>query len=846
MKKVIIVVSMLLAALTVGAQDRARILEAKKLYVKALNIAVDDDPEVAIPMLEEAMRVFREEKSLPDVRDVEDALSAVYDFVYDYDNAVEYAAKAASHSRELCDTARLVDILMNQRRYCRQLHRLEQAKSLTSEIMSLCLEYSDVESNAGILSKLSGIARNEGDFLLAESLAEMASRAQSGYEDEYQVLDSKMMSAYYKGDYSLAAEYGRELLKSGHSGTVNDAIITLSEVAFYFAHSGDGKGALALMEMVRNVLPRIDNDDNRKFMTCSLLCMAYGELGLYDEALEMYRMSESVGGGKYLRAKPDEVAYSAEMLYRAGKTGESIAEYEKYSALCLDRYGRMSENYALSLNYLANLYALAGDIPRGSSCYIDSAGILLELARGDWKYLPSYERGKLLENMARRSNKMASFAVAAGHTRDEFTAKAYDTHLLFKGLGLATEMNLRDAVKGDKSAKALLDSIYVIRRNLDRAKLGGNSSDVSRLYASLLKAESEIALKAPSLKGYGDFLHFTSGDIKSALGPDDTVIDFTDFVTESGNHYYLAYVMRSDFDAPELVNVFMESQLTDIGIPGDKPWMLYSGDNAKAAYNIVWTPLEKYMKPGGRVFFSPSGILHLLAAEYLAAPDGKLACQRYDIHRVTSARQVAMPKKDIDDGPVEIFASLPEELPYSLREADAVALASGGRAVLHCGTEATVDLLKAVSGGSASVLHFATHGFQNLPTGKYDAFNSLVESMQNSGLRMNDGPVTSEEIAAMDLASSGLVYLSSCRSARGTINQDGVFGLQRAFKKAGAGSLVMSLWDVNDMAACDFAESFYKLLNAGGDASEAFSSTIAKMKQRYRSPYYWAGYLLVD
>lgn len=839
-------VSMLLTALTlsVSAQDRIRLLEAKKLYAKALNIVADGDPAVAVPMLKEVLAVYREEQSLAGIRDTENSLAIAFDFLYDYEKACEYSAMAASHSRELCDTAGLLDILMYQRNYCRKLDRTAEAGALTFEIMGLCLEYSDRDANAGILTRLSGIARNEGDILLSELLADMASRAASGVDDEFEVLHSRMLSAYYRGDYALAADYGRKLLELDMSEKDQDIALTMSGAAIQLSRSGDREGALALAGMAGEILQDADDDGVGKFAACRNLCLAYGNLGLYDESLEMYRMCESAGGGKYLRADPEIAAISAGMLYRAGRIDEAIAGYEKYSALCLDRYGRMSEKYAYSLNYLANVYALAGNVSGGSDYYLDSEDIILQLTRRDWKYIPSYERGKQLKRMAELSNKMASFAVAAGHVRDEFTSKSYDAHLLFKGLGLATEMSLRDAVQGDKSAKALLDSIYVLRSRLDRAKHDGASSDVSLLYAGLVKAEAEISLKAPMLEGYGDFLDFTFDNLLSALGPDDVAIDFTDLVTESGNHYYLAYVTRSDFDAPELVNVFLESRLDELGIPSDKPWMMYSGDNAKAAYDIIWAPLEKYLKPGDRVFFSPSGILHLISPSSLPSPDGRLLSEVYDIRRVSSVRQIDREIKDNAD--VAVFASLPEELPYSVREAEAVASVYEGRAMLKCGQDASRHALKALSGNAPCIVHLATHGFQNPPEGGTDAFNVLIESMRTSGLRMNDGPLTSEEISSMDFSATDLVYLSSCRSAQGSVSHDGVFGLQRAFKKAGAGKLLMSLWDVNDIAACDFAESFYKLLSSGNEPAAAFSSTIDIMKSRYRSPYYWAGYVLVE
>ena len=94
------------------------------------------------------------------------------------------------------------------------------------------------------------------------------------------------------------------------------------------------------------------------------------------------------------------------------------------------------------------------------------------------------------------------------------------------------------------------------------------------------------------------------------------------------------------------------------------------------------------------------------------------------------------------------------------------------------------------------------------------------------------------------------MVLSACETALGDVSGEGVFGLQRGFKKAGAQTLLMSLWKVDDTATQLLMTEFYRNLLSGQKKYESFLNAQRFLRQydggRYDKPEYWAAFVLLD
>ncbi len=122
---------------------------------------------------------------------------------------------------------------------------------------------------------------------------------------------------------------------------------------------------------------------------------------------------------------------------------------------------------------------------------------------------------------------------------------------------------------------------------------------------------------------------------------------------------------------------------------------------------------------------------------------------------------------------------------------------------------------------------------------------------------VDDGVLTAQEIAQLDLRGLDLLVLSACQTGLGDVGGDGVFGLQRGFKKAGARTIMMSLREVDDEATRDMMIQFYNAYAQGQSKRDAFLHAQQYLKDHDDEYYYgsiseratqphWAAFILLD
>jgi CHAT domain-containing protein len=217
-------------------------------------------------------------------------------------------------------------------------------------------------------------------------------------------------------------------------------------------------------------------------------------------------------------------------------------------------------------------------------------------------------------------------------------------------------------------------------------------------------------------------------------------------------------------------------------------------------------------------------------------------------------------------------------LPNAEAEARSVAKLVGSDTELRLGADAREAKLKAVQ--SPSVLHLATHGFflsdqelkETNPSTLDSAFASLgppsgrtpkdwENPLVRCGIALSganhagqitsaiaeNGVLTGLEASLLNLQGTGLVILSACDSGSGEVkNGEGVMSLLRAFRIAGAETVLASHWKVNDKATNALMTEFVRRWRAGEQRAQAWrEAQLSLLRSKdFSNPYFWAAFTL--
>lgn len=463
---------------------------------------------------------------------------------------------------------------------------------------------------------------------------------------------------------------------------------------------------------------------------------------------------------------------------------------------------------------------------------------------------------------------------------------AYDAALLMKGLTLQYN-TLAPHISDDPSliiAKQQLDkmhdSVYTIQNDDQRFLFLYRYEQAER---EILRDINKKITK----------VHWR--DIKGNLKEAEACVEFVKYTANAYSWcegvpapHYAAILLLGNSDYPIFVDLFDENELHDVYNLQPKS---YDTESGTELFEKLWGKLDGYITGKSRVYFSPMGMLNLINIEALADSNGVTALEKYNLIRVSSTKQIIYSKKEstiqsvVSYGGID-YTEMSETFVDSLntrgnwnylkntmtevRNIEASLQKNNIKVTTVIGSNATEASFKSLDGTTADVIHIASHGFyvpeqkrDNIPFYvKSDYTKTIKDELFYSGLIMSggqsawsdssfkadndDGILTSYEISKLDLHNVDLVVLSACETGLGDNLFDGIFGLQRAFKKAGVTSILMSLWSINDRATSEYMELFYNFLTSGISKQESYRRTVAEMKHRYQDANYWASFVLLD
>lgn len=433
-------------------------------------------------------------------------------------------------------------------------------------------------------------------------------------------------------------------------------------------------------------------------------------------------------------------------------------------------------------------------------------------------------------------------------------------------------------------------------------------------------------------------------DVQKELGTQDVAIEFLNFPIEGDSTMYVALILKEGMPSPQLVSLFEEKQLSKVSIQDYYTTPALSklvwkplAEELKGIKNIYFAPAGQlhniaieYLPSSDSTFIAENfNFYRLSSTRQLALNKEKKQSKdvvlygglKYDTDTTTliaESKKYPWVKRGWDSQYTYTTDSLmlresPVYLPGTKVEAEKIkeiVEEKKWQTSFYTDLQGPEESFKALSGKPINMLHIATHGFYwtEQETKKMKKLDFLMinedqpqyeedKALTRSGLLLSganvalkgvllpegidDGILTAKEIAELDLRTLDLVVLSACQTGLGEITGDGVFGLQRGFKKAGVNTLLMSLWKVDDEATRLLMTHFYQNLLSGQSKFESLreaqqfvrdyevevkddsdsGSLEARMGRRenkdaaskkthkvkpYKNPFYWAAFILLD
>ncbi|MBD5223715.1 MAG: CHAT domain-containing protein [Bacteroidales bacterium] len=458
----------------------------------------------------------------------------------------------------------------------------------------------------------------------------------------------------------------------------------------------------------------------------------------------------------------------------------------------------------------------------------------------------------------------------------------------------------------DPEVKADYDKYTMCKRELTSSMY--TLAEKGQIISNLTELEQSI-IQRVNFKDKLRFLINDYNSVVNSLKLDEVAIEFCQCLDLlNANSTYGAYIISPEYECPVFIVIGDEIELSNTIFNAQKDELsinqLYKQPDMG---ELIWGPIMPYLKNKRTVYFSPVGELSVLNHQLLQFKDSTLG-DLFDMRRVYSTTSISenIHNDGLEYSDIALFGDINYDvtyedmaikskhynssyspqlnedvrdgwshLQYSRQEVDSIQSVIKKHDIystLYLGVNATEEAFKALDYNTLSIIHVATHGFTYFSNGEEEKRNKITsvsphtsESifMSWAGLlfaganskfieqtpiqNFDDGILTANEISNLHLDGSNLIVLSACNTGLGINDTFGLTtGLQKAFKMAGAKSILMSLWQVPDESTALLMTKFYEALFNGHNRHEALKMAMKNVREIYPDPYYWGAFVILD
>ena len=798
-------------------------------------------------------------------------LGLVYHKLGDFNQAIEYLKQHLSIAKELGDRAGEGFAHNNLGMAYHKLGDFNQAIEYHKQYLSIAKELGDSADEARTYNNLGSAYDMLGDFnqaieYLKQHLSiakELGDRAGEG-----RAYNNLGMVYHKLGDFNQAIEYHKQHLSIAKElGDRAGKGCAYNTLGFAYNKFGDVNQIMVFVDLSES----ITQDPTDRLQALKSLGLSYLTLNKVFRAVECFQ----------------------EMIDLAKGNGHRKEEASAYSSLGMV-YAQRAD-FKLAKEYLEKALTIAKELrDRSVESEVFTGFIVLHLNQGDFgrakeyhKKVLNFSKETMIEiNQVILLHDMGSILEFSGdlheavdyyqhsikffdelrvlQAKDELKVtfdNAYHLHYdsLWRILLKLSKIDEALCIADQGRAQALLDLIKLrygsqlaVSGSVEAAKSG-----ISEMVTDISGSTLFVALQGNAVNlwviGKDGNIQFTKKEVKYLLG------DATDYLNclrkktykeirgrfrvicenrtldgssteqelppaeergeETGNP------LQSDENPLRLFHECIISPISDLIEDGELV-VVPDGPLCLAPFAAFLDSESKYLSESMRLRFLPS----LMCMKLInASPE--------EYHQKSGALLVGNPC-------LEAFTTLFGEnkfspLPFAEKEVKMI----GEMLDIHplTGKEATkAEVLKRI--GSVAMVHIAAHG--KIDTGEI----ALAPNPERKYRRPEeqDFRLTIPDVQSAKLRAK-LVVLSCCHSAQGKVSSEGVVGIARAFLGAGARSVLVALWSIDDEATVEFMRSFYQHLKDGNSASVSLNRAMKCLREseNFNAPRFWAPFVLI-
>lgn len=564
-------------------------------------------------------------------------------------------------------------------------------------------------------------------------------------------------------------------------------------------------------------------------------CANYSE-ECYRMSLDIFNRRNNVTNSMVLHEELAQLYYKAKDYVKAKTQLDSVYNYydERFNGLGISS---IEPQYFKTLSQLAICNARLGNF--------DLALKQINEAIDDY-----YRKDKnydYYEALRKRGKILMLKADSLGSTYYKKAVDSYQNYVNDRYFAIAKDMSMMNDSQRNQYWLATHQFLY------DCFRLGNRAPEM--LYDLVLFSKDYLVRKETSQTKWKQ--------VKQSLDSKSCAIEFVQYFGRKDEKRLGCLVLKKNNKKPLFIDLFSTDSLLNL------PLTPYHTIGSAITYSVSTVKDELYNDPrlattiwskslmdaignAQKVYFAPDGLLNQLAIEYIM-PDTAKICYRLSSTRILTQKRPS-PKMDsaLLCGGIQYDASVnPNDrdndvvayrflalqtsdvsyLPGTKTEVDSInVIRSNPNDTLIAGSLATDEAFLQLVKRNYSIIHLATHGYYGGRIGIYNDIKPLLgdQSMSKSGVLfagvsntlndknfdedLFDGVLSASEISKQDLSKTDLIVLSACQTGLGHLTDDGVYGIQRGLKLAGANAMMLTLWSVNDYSANVLMRNFYKEL----------------------------------